>query len=57
MERAEPILRVARPDDASKVDALMKESVAEIFPRYYDEQQVASSVRYVADVDRTLLED
>ena len=57
MERVEPVLRVARPDDASRVDALMKESVAEIFPRYYDEQQVASSVRYVAEVDPMLLED
>ena len=35
----------------------MKASVAEIFPRYYNEQQVASSVRYVADVDPILLED
>ena len=57
MERAEPVLRVARPDDATRVDALMKESVAKIFPSYYDEQQVASSVRYVAEVDPMLLED
>jgi GNAT superfamily N-acetyltransferase len=57
MERVEPILRVARPDDAARVDALMKESVAEIFPRYYNEQQVASAVRYVAEVDPMLLED
>ena len=57
MARAEPTLRVARPEDASRVDALMKESVAEIFPRYYNEQQVASSVRYVAEVDPMLLED
>ena len=57
MERVEPILRVARAEDASKVDALMKQSVAEIFPRYYDHQQVESSVRYVAAVDPMLLED
>jgi GNAT superfamily N-acetyltransferase len=35
----------------------MKESVAEIFPRYYDAQQVASSIRHVAEVDPMLLED
>jgi GNAT superfamily N-acetyltransferase len=57
MERAEPTLRVARPDDAPSVDALMKESVAEIFPSYYDAEQVASSIRYVAEVDPMLLED
>lgn len=57
MERAEPVLRVARPDDAARIDALMKESVAAIFPRYYDEEQVASSIRHVAEVDPMLLED
>jgi GNAT superfamily N-acetyltransferase len=57
MERAELVLRVATPHHASRVEALMKESVAEIFPRYYDKRQVASSVRYIAEVDRMLLED
>lgn len=57
MERAEPVLRVATPEDASRVDALMKKSTAVIFPRYYDEQQVASSILHVAAVDRMLLED
>ena len=57
MEWAEPELRVAAPDDAARVEALMKESVAEIFPRYYDERQVASSVRHVAEVDPMLLAD
>jgi GNAT superfamily N-acetyltransferase len=51
------VLRVATPDDASRVERLMKESVAGLFPRYYDEQQSASAVRYVAEVDRMLLED
>ena len=57
MERPEPVLRVATPDDADVLDALMKESAAALFPRYYDEQQTASAVEYVSDVDRTLLED
>ena len=57
MERAEPVMRVATSEDGAKVEALMKESAAEIFPHYYDAQQVASAVRYVAEVDPMLLED
>src|SRR6266540_1825570 len=57
MERAEPMLRVATPDDASRVEALMKESAAVLFPRYYDERQSASAVRYVAQADPMLLAD
>jgi GNAT superfamily N-acetyltransferase len=57
MDRAQPVLRVATPDDASRVEALMKESVAALFPRYYDERQSASAVRYVAQVDPMLLTD
>ena len=50
-------LRVATPDDASRIDALMKVSAAAIFPAYYDERQTASAVRYVARVDPALLAD
>lgn len=35
----------------------MEQSAAALFPAYYDEQQTASAVRYVAQVDRMLLED
>jgi GNAT superfamily N-acetyltransferase len=35
----------------------MKESAAAIFPRFYDERQAASAVRYVAQVDPLLLAD
>ena len=35
----------------------MKESAAAIFPRWYDERQAASAVRYVAEVDPMLIED
>jgi GNAT superfamily N-acetyltransferase len=54
---AEVLLRIATPDDAAAIDSLMKHSAAALFPRYYDERQTASSVRYVAQVDRMLLED
>jgi GNAT superfamily N-acetyltransferase len=57
MNRAEPTLRVANPSDAARAETLMKESVAALFPGYYDERQTASSVRYVAHVDRMLLAD
>jgi GNAT superfamily N-acetyltransferase len=53
----DPVLRLATPEDAPKVESLMKASVAGLFPRYYDEQQSASAVRYVAEVDEMLLSD
>ncbi len=57
MEAAEPILRVATLEDQAAVDALMKESAAVLFPRFYDERQSRSAVRYVAQVDPMLLAD
>jgi GNAT superfamily N-acetyltransferase len=52
-----PVLRVATLDDEAAVDALMKESAAVLFRRFYDERQAASAVRYVAQVDPMLLAD
>lgn len=57
MECPEPVLRLARPGDAARIEALMKESAAALFPRYYDERQSRSAVQYVAQVDRMLLAD
>jgi GNAT superfamily N-acetyltransferase len=57
MAQADPVLRVATVDDESAVETLMKESAAALFPRFYEERQSASGVRYIAEVDRTLLED
>jgi len=51
------LLRLARLDEADAVDALMKASTGDLFPSFYDAQQTASSVRYIASVDRTLIED
>jgi GNAT superfamily N-acetyltransferase len=53
----EAMLRVARPEDATTVEALMKESIAALFPDYYDARRTASAVRHVGEVDRSLLED
>jgi GNAT superfamily N-acetyltransferase len=57
MAPTEPTLRVATPDDAQAIEALMKESVAATFPQFYDERQVESSIRHIATVDALLLED
>src|SRR5262245_33786595 len=53
----DPVLRVANLEDAEPIEALMKESAAAIFPRWYDEPAAASAVEQVAVVDRMLLED
>ena len=57
MENGGPELRLATLEDAAAIDALMKVSIRDLFPGFYDAAQTASSMRYVADVDRTLLED
>jgi GNAT superfamily N-acetyltransferase len=57
MDRSEPTLRVATPADAKLVEALMKESAAGLFPRFYSPDQVASGIRYVAHIDPMLLAD
>jgi GNAT superfamily N-acetyltransferase len=57
MDRTEPVLRVATPEDAPAIDALMKASAAALFPAYYDERQVASAVEHVAQADQLLLAD
>src|SRR5262245_3021410 len=57
MSLGEYQLRVATRDDAPRVEALMKESTAALFPLYYDAEQTASAVDYVAELDPVLLED
>jgi GNAT superfamily N-acetyltransferase len=53
----EPRLRLATGDDRDAIDALMKASIRDLFPAYYDERQTASSVEHVGHVDPTLIED
>jgi GNAT superfamily N-acetyltransferase len=57
MAAADPVLRVAGLGEADAIDALMKASTAALFPAFYDERQTASGVRYIAEVDRMLIED
>ena len=55
--RVEHRLRLATPADIAEIETLMKASVEALFPAFYDEVQTASSVRYIASVDRTLVAD
>jgi GNAT superfamily N-acetyltransferase len=57
MVAVEVEVRIGAPADAAAVDALMKESARALFPRYYDEKQTESAVRYVAQADLLLLAD
>jgi tyrosyl-tRNA synthetase len=48
--------RLARVGDAPTVSALMRASVLELFPAFYDEQQTASAAIHIAHLDMTLIE-
>ncbi len=52
-----PPQRVATPADAPAIAALMRSSVLELFPRYYDDRQTASAAVHIAHLDEQLLED
>jgi GNAT superfamily N-acetyltransferase len=52
-----PELRLAGPDEADAIDALMKAATRDLFPSTYDAAQTAASIRFIASVDRTLLTD
>jgi GNAT superfamily N-acetyltransferase len=49
--------RVATIEDEAAIDVLMKVSAGELFPAYHGADKTPSAVRYIAVVDRTLLED
>jgi GNAT superfamily N-acetyltransferase len=57
MDGASPTLRLARPADAADLDTLMKASIRDLFPAWYDERQTASSVVYVGHMDAMLVDD
>lgn len=52
-----PAQRVAVPADADAISELMRTSVRELFPHFYDERQTASAVTHVASLDIALIED
>lgn len=52
-----PPQRLARASDAPALAELMRASVLDLFPHFYDEQQTASSALYIAHLDMQLIED
>jgi GNAT superfamily N-acetyltransferase len=53
----EAVLRLATPADADAIEGLMRDSIREIFPAFYDERQTASAVVHVGHLDRMLVDD
>ncbi|HEY4190511.1 MAG TPA: GNAT family N-acetyltransferase [Candidatus Limnocylindrales bacterium] len=53
----EPVLRVARDDDAAAIEILMKASIAGLFGSFYDRAQTAASIEHIGHLDRRLLDD
>jgi hypothetical protein len=49
--------RLARPADVEQISALMRASVLDHFPRFYDDRQVTSAALYIARLDVKLIED
>lgn len=49
--------RLARRDDAAEIGELMRASVLELFPRYYDQEQTRSAATYIAHLDLALIDD
>jgi len=52
-----PPQRLAQLSDAQRISELMRASVLELFPRFYDERQTASAAVHIAHLDLTLIED
>ena len=52
-----PQLRLATLADKAAINALMKSSIRDIFPNFYDARQTDSSVQHVGVADRMLIED
>jgi GNAT superfamily N-acetyltransferase len=52
-----PPQRLAVESDAPHISELMRISVLELFPHFYDEQQTASAAVHIAHLDMQLIED
>lgn len=48
---------MATPADVPAIEALMRASIRDIFPAFYDAEQTASSTRYIGVPDLTLIRD
>lgn len=56
-DRPDAPQRLATLADVEPISALMRASVRDLFPRYYDARQTATAVVHVAALDRALIED
>jgi GNAT superfamily N-acetyltransferase len=52
-----PVLRAATAEDLDQIAAVMRASVLELFPAFYDERQTASAAVHIAHVDPMLVAD
>jgi GNAT superfamily N-acetyltransferase len=52
-----PPQRLARASDAARISALMRASVLDLFPHFYDQRQTASAAVHIAHLDMRLIED
>lgn len=52
-----PPQRLALPSDIEPISALMRASVLDLFPRFYDERRTASAALYIARLDVRLIQD
>ena len=57
MSDRHPTQRIATAADTDEMSAVMRSSILDLFPAYYNGQQTASSAIYVAHVDDALLAD
>jgi GNAT superfamily N-acetyltransferase len=56
-KRPLPPQRLARASDAPVLKQLMRASILDLFPRFYDERQTASAAVHVGHLDMTLIQD
>ena len=49
--------RLALPSDAPRISELMRASVLDLFPAFYDQRQTESAAVHVAHIDMQLIED
>ena len=53
----EPVLRVAVPADVPRIEALMRQSVLDVFPQFHNETETAAAARYLTEPDVVLIDD
>jgi GNAT superfamily N-acetyltransferase len=55
--RQPPAQRLAVAADAPAIATLMRQSILDLFPHFYDARQTASAAVHIADLDRSLIDD